>query len=48
MTDSCAEALQFETDDQEGTGMEDEELADDPVMQIDLTVSSHTVNGTVS
>jgi hypothetical protein len=34
------EALHFEADDQEGTGLEDEELANDPVMQIDLTVSS--------
>lgn len=32
-----SQALQFETDDQPGTGMEDEELANDPVMQIDLT-----------
>jgi len=32
------EALHFEADDQEGTGLEDDELANDPVMQIDLTV----------
>jgi len=32
------EALQFETDDTPGTGLEDEELAEDPLMQVDLTV----------
>lgn len=34
------EALQFETDDTPGTGLEDEELAEDPLMQMDLTVSA--------
>jgi hypothetical protein len=33
-----AEALQFEADDTPGIGLEDEELAADPLMQIDLTV----------
>ncbi|PVG01815.1 ARM repeat-containing protein [Serendipita vermifera] len=36
-----SQALQFETDDQPGTGLDDEELMDDPVMQIDLT--EHTL-----
>ncbi|CCA73674.1 related to KAP114-Member of the karyopherin-beta family, nuclear import [Serendipita indica DSM 11827] len=34
------EALNFETDDQPGTGLDDEEFMDDPIMQVDLRDST--------
>ncbi|KAG8780119.1 hypothetical protein FRC20_008445 [Serendipita sp. 405] len=32
-----SQALNFETDDQPGTGLEDDELMEDPIMQVDFT-----------